>query len=61
MSDRERYERHAAPEAIAHRIRLASERIANASRELRWLSALQVKRLNEVRKGEWPYAEVDDE
>ena len=54
MSDRDGYERHAAPESIAARRRQAMKRVVDAQREVDWLDRLMGKRRNQIRRGEWP-------
>jgi hypothetical protein len=54
MTDRERYERSAAPEAIAASIENNIELLHRLSNELLWISGLQRIRLRQVRSGECP-------
>lgn len=61
QTDRERYEWHAAPEAIYARILREQRKLTDLQREVRWLERLHLRRCREVQRGEWPYEADDDE
>jgi hypothetical protein len=52
--DREGFARHAAPEAIAHQLKLAEAASRKAERDRRWLADLLRRRTAEQDAGTWP-------
>lgn len=48
------YAKHAAPQAIEHRLRLARRYAADANRKVRRLEDLLAERRRQVEAGEWP-------
>jgi len=52
--DKERYARHAAPEAIRAELRVARERQQRAAVEVVWLERLLAQREQQVAAGAWP-------
>lgn len=52
--DRERIEKHAAPEAVRAMMLERQTKRAKLDRELRWLEDLLITRSREVQDGVWP-------
>ncbi len=52
--DRERFEAHAAPEAIEAELERAKNEMWDAIARRDWLDQLLARRRNQIRRGEWP-------
>ncbi len=53
-ADRERWAKHAAPQAIALELKDAAANVDAAQRYLEWVREVRDRRAGEVARGEWP-------
>ena len=54
QASRERFEAHAAPEAIEAELERAKRELVAAASRRDWLDRLLARRRNQIRRGEWP-------
>ena len=59
VTDRGRFAKHAAPEAIQSQLDQAYAAQLTAARDIKWLTELLLARMAQVRAGEWPAGDPD--
>lgn len=60
-ADRDRFARHAAPEAIVAHLERARAARSAAENEVDWLETLLARRQQQVREGTWPPPEREED